>query len=291
MKNKQGSRRRQPPALPSSDGVGDRTRRTAAEILALLQDDQFRDAAYCLHRQVAALRGSGRSEFTEAAQSAVIELGNAFKEEWGVLPPPAPDLVNPDPRRPTVYMIASGRWGLVPVFPWTTDGEIREQVRAIRRTIKKQHQDAMNAHRIRLVDYLSANGCSRADAARAVFARKTGLRRPTAAEATRKIPESQETALLEHLMAGGRSYREAEKIVARRARGSEPRAVAAIRVAERRYERDRDRLNAELERPMVSEPLSHALTNLFRALPDGEDIRIRELALTARKSFLESGPR
>src|SRR5207248_3626482 len=172
-----------------------------------------------------------------------------------------------DPRRWISDAVAAGQWGVLLVTPLTTNRQIRDAIQNIRKVVRKRHQDALVRRRAQLVQWLET-AFSRTMIARAVFGRRTGLRRPTKAEVTRPGFEARETKLLKDYTSAGLSYPEAEQRVYKVLRGSEALASAALRMSERRYARDLDRLSAALERPVKSEPLSHSLTLLFRGVSD-----------------------
>src|SRR5262245_59841581 len=100
-----------------------RTRdRGIAATLRLLQNQEFCQDAYAVLRQIATFAESHPGE--EQRNAFVAEIIPPFKQKWGVLPPHAPDLVHLDPRRRLVEAVGSGRWGLVAIFPWTTNRTI-----------------------------------------------------------------------------------------------------------------------------------------------------------------------
>src|SRR5207248_3001741 len=178
-----------------------------------------------------------------------------------------------DPRRWISDAVAAGQWGVLLVTPLTTNRQIRDAIQNIRKVVRKRHQDALVRRRAQLVQWLET-AFSRTMIARAVFGRRTGLRRPTKAQVARRSDDC-ETKLFEHYKSAGLSYPEAEQRVYKILRGSEALASATVRMSERRYAKHLERLNAGLERPLKSEPVSHALTMLFRALPDVDDATTR----------------
>src|SRR5687767_2080563 len=102
------------------EDVSANTKGRASRIVALLKNTEFCSDARAILRHLAAVREKGdEDEFERAA----VESAPRFIKKWGVLPPQAVELVDPDPRRRLVYALASGTWGVVPIFPWTTDRE------------------------------------------------------------------------------------------------------------------------------------------------------------------------
>ena len=222
----------------------------------------------------------------------MVEMAQPFFARWGVLPPQTGELLDADPRRRLVEAIASGRWGIVPVFQWTKNHEIRERVRKIRSVIGKQHRDALILRDEQLMGWLEACGFHRPAIARAVSGRQTGLRRPTKAQAIARTSEDHERQLYEEYRNRGLTEAKIEQQVYKRLRGSEAPASAAVRMGERRYIDRTERLNEALATPIQSEPLSEALTVLFRALlHDEDDATVKRRAGAVSNAFVgASGP-
>jgi hypothetical protein len=258
---------------------------TAAQ--KLLTNPQFCEAVKKFHEEAAGT--SPANAMTEKAQDRLIALGERFRVTWGVLPPPAVLLVDPDPRRRIVEALGSGRWGLILVFFSTTDTDIQAQSKAIRKTVRKRHHDAQEEDRAQRAEWLEACGFSRPQVAKAVWGRRHGLRRPTKEEAIRALPEEREQQLIEQATERGLSYNQAEQQLVRQARGSEAPASAMVRMAEARETGRVKKLNQDLVRPVVSEPLSAAITALIRALDDQEaDAEVRLKARAVHRALLPS---
>ena len=264
-----------------------RPRLSMTATLKLLTDPQFAEAVKNFHQEAAGMRTA--DAMTADAEDRLIALGERFRVTWGVLPPPAVLLVDPDPRRRVVEAMGSGRWGLILVFPWTTDTEIQAQSKAIRKVVGKRHHDAQEEHRAQRADWLEGAGFSRPQVAKAIWGRRHGLRRPTQAEAIRALPEEQERQLIEQATEQGISHNQAEQHLLRQARGSEAPASAMVRMAEAREAARVEHLNQDLATPVVSEPLSAAITALFRALDDQEaDSEVRVKARAVHRALLPS---
>jgi hypothetical protein len=214
----------------------------------------------------------------------VERLGMAFEKRWGILPPTTGEVLDQDPRRWISDAVAAGQWGVLLVTPLTTNRQIRDAIQRIRKVVHKRHQDALVLRRAQLVQWLDT-GFSRPMIARAVLGRRTGLRRPTKAQAIAQVSDDRQTKLFAHYESAGLSYREAEQRLYKILRGSEALASATIRMSERRYATRLERLIPALERPAKSEPVSHALTMLFRAQPDVADAITRRLAQGAKAAF------
>src|SRR5262245_5412912 len=100
--------------------------RSPQAVLALLDDPEFREDARRVIAALAALReGAPRRK---SPPKSILELIRPFVEHWRVLPPQTGELLDPEPRRRVVEAIASGNWGILPVFAWTTDREIHAYV-------------------------------------------------------------------------------------------------------------------------------------------------------------------
>jgi hypothetical protein len=223
----------------------------------------------------------------EEWERRMAELIQPFVARWGVLPPQTGELLDPDPRRRVVEAITSGRWGLVPVFPWTKNHEIRERVTKIQGVVPKQHKDALRFHDEQLRQWLAGCGFKRPAIVRAVSGQRKGLRRLTKAEAFSDKSEKREQELWKRYQDRGiTEWSKIQQLVSRRLRGSEAPASAVVRMSEQRYVKRLERLNEDLATPIQSEPLSHALTMLFRTLPVEDDATVTRHAIAVREAFL-----
>ena len=258
--------------------------RCPEEVLDLLKNLEFCADAQSTIAEAAEITIQPFS--VEERQSRLERLGQEFEKRWGVTPPTTSELLDSDPRRRFVDAIASGRWGLVAVFPGTTNRQIRGDLKKIRSVIRKQHQDALITRHAQLVRWLQILGFDRPTIARAIFQRRTGLHRPTKAQAIARTPERREQQLVEQYRGLGLTKKEIDRKIYRRLRGSEAQASAAIRMTEQRYVTRLERLNQNLASPVQAEPLSHALTILFRALPDENSATVRHHATAVRDAFV-----
>ncbi len=258
-------------------------RRSVQEVLALLTDPEFCADAQRTITEAAEI--TVQRTTVEERQQQLERLGRKFVDTWGVLPPSTGELLDSDPRRPLTDAMASGHWGLVLLFPRTTNRQVRTAVQQIRSVILKQHRDAVVARRAQLVRWLENAGFNDPTIARAVFHRRSGLRRRTEKQADARTPESRQHYVYRHYLGLGFTPTQAQQRLAKRIRGSEAPASAAIRMAATRYVTRLKQLNEHLAKPIQSEPLSHALTMLFRALPDETIVTIRQLAIRVRDAF------
>ena len=261
-------------------------RRSIEQVLGLLSDPVFCDDARRAIADAARLREHALA--LEHAWNGLVQLGDAFHTRWGVPPPQTAELLQPDPRRRRVAAIVSGRWGLVPVFPWTTRQHVRGHVKRIRTLIGKQHQDALVPRRAQLTQWLDTCGFDRPTIARAVFGRRSGLRRMTETQAIARVSEDREIELYEQFRRRGIPELEIQGRIFRTLRGSEPRATATVRMAARRYRQGVEHLNKALVAPIQSDPVSHALTMLFRALPTPDNAVIRPHADALHAALLDA---
>lgn len=278
------------------------------EVIAFLDNGEFLEDSREVNRLAALLiesRFEGEEWNIPGAELSVEdhglfeEMGKAFIGKWGILPPVDSKLLDPHPKRPQVDTIITGNWGLIPVFPWTTVKEIQGEARRIRRAIGKRHRDTKDSERRDMIArwlclQRRADGSrlfSDKEIARHVWGRKTGLRRPTKAEAIDRLDPLEEETLLRqfkhYFMEQGLeerdARRQAERRVYRRARGSEAPAVAAVRQALRRDKKRREAFQRDFEIPQPRDSISYALTMLIRTImfgpKDEDETRQRLLAL------------
>ena len=263
-------------------------------VIAMLDDPDFCDEARAVIAEAKVLYVQAASY--EEFEKQVRARAQPFRDRWGVWPPQTGELLDPDPRRRVVEAIGSGDWGIVPVFPWTTDREIQARVKKIRVVISKRHKDALDARKPQLAAWLQDCGFDQSAIARAIYGRTTGLRRPTKdkafARAARKdddledkLFEQYQQELRERGVAEADIRKLAEQRVYRTLRGSEAPAHAALRMTDRRYVEQLEELNTNLPAPIESEPLSYALTRLSHEI-DKDDATVRQYAIDAKVVFL-----
>ncbi|OGC01451.1 MAG: hypothetical protein A3G35_11000 [candidate division NC10 bacterium RIFCSPLOWO2_12_FULL_66_18] len=216
---------------------------------------------------------------TPYGQAILSGMVPPFYKRWGVFPPLGVDLQDPAESRQGergAYILGTGTWGLIPVYPWTTEAEVQAARRRIKERIKEKaqnvHQDTRaERRRMQVAGWLAIHSDARGQPipraliAQTVWGRKTGLRRPTQAQAIAKLSEDREAELLRSFRAKGLSDGEAERRVYRRARGSEANAVAQVRQARRRYSQSVEASLARLDHPEEGDPLAFALTMALRA--------------------------
>lgn len=260
-------------ALPWEEPMDRRgPHQSARKLLALLDNPDFRREA------VEVLDAFGKSwdalpsreEFDARILPFFEEHVRPLVRKWGVLPPTSRELVDPNPRLRAFDATIAGRFGLIPLFPWTTHQQIIAAERRIRRAIGRQHSDRENTRRVQLAVWLSDQDVPIPQIARQVWGRRHGLSRPSRAAAAQNVDDDaeheEEARRMRRLMAGGLDYRAAEQRFLRRLRGSEPKASAAIRMAIRRYKKEREAIDAAVRAintaaraPQQQEPLAAAV--------------------------------
>ena len=152
-------------------------------VIAMLDDPDFCDESRSVIAEAKVLYEQATS--SDESKEKIIARAQSFRGRWGVWPPQTGELLDPDPRRRVVEAIASGNWGIVLVFPWTTDREIYACIKKIRSTISKWHKDSLNFYTAQLEGWLEECGAGfgRKAIVRAVRRRTKALRRPTTSQA------------------------------------------------------------------------------------------------------------
>ncbi len=131
------------------------------------------------------------------------------------------------------FSVMAGRWGVVPVYPWTKDSEIKARVRDIRKNIGQTRRAAEQEKHAAFGNWLKLHSFSSAEIA---FA----LGKPGAGDRPRD-PSTQ-----------------------RPVAGSEPPLDAWLRVIRGRLREVHARLQAALREPVSVDPLTDALTAVLR---------------------------
>ena len=196
-----------------------------------------------------------------------------FIKKWGVSPPSSLELVDKDPRQNIVFAILTGRWGFIPIFRWTSQKEIDKRAAKIRKAIGKLHKDASGEQKALKARWLRLQEIpgdpkrpSRREIALVVWERRTGLRRPSTAQAINRLSEDRERELLQRYISEGSSRGQAGRKVYKRAKGSESLASATVRMAEKRLTQKKKEFQAELETPHCYDKSSYYLTLLLREI-------------------------
>ncbi len=221
-------------------------------------------------------------EDRQQARAEENDLAPAFVRQWRVYPPFEGAVGEPAPYKKVINAVHAGRWGLVPVFPSTTEAEVQKHLRRIRKVIGKVHQPTPEARRGRIALWLilhpGENGQPRPleEIAAAVWHRtqKPDLRRRY------RDPEKafeQEQALYRKYQAQGLPPAEISRRVAqelpqarKRPKASESPAAAMVRQALRRAEADQKRSIKDRYGREHLDALAFALTQIFLGIMDHE---------------------
>jgi hypothetical protein len=278
----------------SSVTCDQREGRALPELAALVENRDFRaDCQLYYHNRFFKAKGAENNEewMTHGQPLFMSTVLNAFIDKWGANPLPVA-LLRSLGHYKKYYATVNGRWGLIPVYPWTTKQEIEHHARQIHRMIGKSHQDFMEDRRVQIAKWLSSHVSLRtgspprySDIAAVVWGRTKGLKRLSKERGVARLSFDREQALMERYMAKGKTYREAERLVHHQARGKEAPASAMVRMALRRLKREQAKLENHKINPAKSDKLGLALTMLLRELhpltpdPDLKRVHAKAVAL------------
>jgi hypothetical protein len=237
-----------------------------ARLLRLWRRRDFQRANLALIREaipvLARLGGTPGPEWDAFVEQRMVP----FAQQWQAWPAIDWGLVVQDPRHVGALLtVFTGRWGVVPVFPWTTDAELRHAARRIRRRIGSRHRDAWTHQRAVLSRWLETNGIPRRAIPRLLGWRQGGTDRPTAAAVVAPLSVEQEQALMRDPLQAGLSHQAAEQRVLRHLRGAEAPAAGMVRKAQARHDAWLRTVWADLIASTPTDPVSFALTRLLRA--------------------------
>ncbi|MGD9728054.1 MAG: hypothetical protein AB7G68_12460 [Nitrospiraceae bacterium] len=250
-----------------------------ASLIELLDDPQFiKDslAYWDAYQQQARRIGADKEEWNRQAEAFMSRHLDPFAQRWSAYPPPI-ELLVPDRIQRYAYAAMNGQWGIVPIYPWTTQQEVIKRLRKIQRVIGKKHGDTetlrqeRNAHIAKWLEncHVSTNTGEkppRNEIASAVWNRKTGLKRPSLEHAIEQLSEEKETRLLRRYQKEGKTRPEAQRLIYKTARGSEAPASASVRMAMRRLPFGLNKVEAHGPDPRKADPVGVAATLLLRAL-------------------------
>lgn len=287
---------------------------TPSEIIGLLKNPRFCANARTIYEKARLLHQAAptQKEWDSRFPKFEAQVIFPFEGKWGATLPPR-ELVDPDPRRKPVYAILTGRFGLIPVFPWTTIQEIEKRARQVRRSIGKKHMDLLEESSGLIASWLETHNnrgswvgpsrssrttvspgpkLPRGEIASAVWGRKTGLTRPTKEEAIDGISVEQEEDLFQHYLKEGLSRKEVDRRVYRRLRGTETPAAAQVRMALKRLGQQQRQFRKDLQNPRKADPLGHSLTLLLQeASADSSNlISIKKKAAVLRALLIPAKP-
>lgn len=266
---------------------------TLKKIISLLDNPKFKaDSRHYWNQYQSQLErmGSNKHIWENHAEDFMNKYLDPFIKKWGgVYPPPQELLYSPLPQE-TYAAAMTGQWGIIPVYPWTTEKEVKNRLKQIRRAIGKKHMDFGAIQRAHLAIWLKDNFVSPerdrppkgSRIASAVWGRKKGLSRPSTEEAIKDLPEEREAALLKRYQEQGKTYREAERLAYKAARGSEAPAAAMVRMAMRRQRSRQGDLKNVITNPRKTDQLALTVTMLLRELPTSKHSPSNLKAISAK---------
>ena len=209
-----------------------------------------------------------------------------FIKRWQAAPLWDQQLVAPDPRQPPALAIQAGRWGLIPVFPWTEQQDLLSRFRDIKRAIGRRSASSRGNRLGALASWMDMNQVPRAAIAAAVWGREGGLRRPTTSEAIARLSWDQETKLMKRFTARGLSNMAATRATYRSARKSEAPATAQVRTAIRRHDAAGKQLTQDLLTPERRDPVAGLMTAIFQADLARDPRVVSQLLAELRRTLL-----
>lgn len=169
----------------------------------------------------------------------------------------------------------TGRWGIIPVYPWTTKKDVTDQLKKIQQRIGKKLIDIEAIRKAQIARWLQDCFIStdtgapprRSTTAEAVWGRKKGLTRLRLEAAINKMSEYRETELLGRYQKKGLSYRQAMQHVYKAARGKEGPASAMVRMALRRHPAKQFGQTSKITDVKNTDKIGLAISMLLRELP------------------------
>ena len=234
-------------------------RRTAKQAIALLSAPEF-----CTDVEALCFTPGGGLTPEDALLDAKQEQerkGAAFKIKWSIEPPPAA-LLDRDPRRPEAAALLAGRWGLLRVFPWTIDADLKRGRRRIQRVIDRAEREAQNSRRAELAQWLHRCRFSDSEIAAAVWGRTKGLKR------SKNLAKADRLFAAIDKAAGGLKTADDLKAANRkalaRAADHEARAAAMVRQARNRHETLLTERRPLFDAPLQADPISTCITKILR---------------------------
>lgn len=232
---------------------------TVRQAIALLSNPAFQAAVAAFHEPVAAVADSGE-DAGQLIGAIWREKREAFKATWGVAPPPG-TLLERDERFNEAAALLAGRWGVIRVFPWTTERDVMAELKTIRtNTGRHDRRLGPEPRHDELAAWLDESGFDAVDIARVVWGRTKGLK-----PRTRKLTFEGEQKLVQKVLAAtGGKYSAAERQAKRAAKDSEAPAAAMVRMAVARNREARSDAAAERHNPQMAEPISACLMRILR---------------------------
>src|SRR5687768_11954140 len=103
---------------------------TIPQMVALLDNPAFRKDAVFVLDQFRLLNEAAptQQKWDREFQTYAEQYAAPFMRKWGVLPPTDRELIENEPWKEPAFCILTGRWGVIPVFPWTTEKDITKRL-------------------------------------------------------------------------------------------------------------------------------------------------------------------
>jgi hypothetical protein len=240
-------------------------------LVRLLKNEEFIRDSHAYYRARYEYVGSGlQEEWDRRRPQFLIDVHDHFVKKWGATPPGVVLLTSPIHYR-KYYAITTGQWGLICVYPWTSQDEVEKQVQEIHTAIGKRGKDFVSDRNIHVADWLSQQTMPKGtrpstdEIASVVWNQKQGSHCDSdeADEALWK----KEQALMRRYRAKGKAYSEAEKLVKAATRRAELPTSEKTRKALARLKQDKSNLESLKEPRKGTTPLAFAVTRLIRQLP------------------------
>jgi hypothetical protein len=270
---------------------------TVKEAVELLENQEFIEDSrtYWDHYRAHSENiGDDLQEWQRQAPAFMSTYLDPFAKKWRGAYPATEELLSTPLYQETNAAQMSGRWGLIPVYPWTTEKEIKTKLKQIQRVIGKKYIDFVAIRRAQIANWLDENFRStrteappmRSETAAVVWGRRRGLNRQSKEEAIAKLQEERERELLARYLRKGMTRGQAEQQVYKSARGKESLASAMVRMALQRQRARKLEAKKLSVDPVRTEKVGLAITLLLRELPtsksspcDLEAIRSRAVEL------------
>jgi hypothetical protein len=187
------------------------------KLVRLLENKEFIKDCHTYYRARYEYAGSGLQEgWDKQRPKFITNIHQPFVKKWAATPPPVVLLTSAAHYR-KYYAIITGQWGLIPVYPWSSQVEVEKQVREIHTAIGKRGKDFVSDRKIHVADWLSQQTMSTGtqpstdDIASIVWNQKR-ISHCDSDEADEAVWR-RENALMKRHMSKGKTYSEAEKLV------------------------------------------------------------------------------
>ena len=234
--------------------------------------------------------GADRREWDRHAPAFMSTFLDPFAQKWMGAYPASDELLSSPLRQETNAAQLTGRWGLIPAYPWTTGKDVTNHLKQLQKTIGKKHLDVDAIRKAQIARWLEVNFISiqtgmapkRPALAKAVWGRRKGLERPSKEGAIGKLSEERENALMKHYLTKGKTYAQAERLVYKSARGNESAAAAMVRMALQRQRAKQVDLKKVMTDLKKTDTLGLAVTMLLRELPTSKSSPRNLEAICAR---------